>query len=184
MKLLVGLGNPGSLYTRTRHNVGYRVVDLISDKTGSELIYKKRLKTLTGEVRVGDYRFVIAKPLTFMNESGLAVRATANWYQTDISDIVIIYDDFNLEVGKLRIRPKGSDGGHKGLKSIISYLGTNQFPRIRIGIGKPKGVREDYVLNRFSHGEGKIISAALEEASQAAIMLVEKDIDLVMNRYN
>ena len=184
MNLIVGLGNPGRKYTRTRHNIGYRVVDLIADKTRCRLIYIDKLKATTGEVMVGDHKLVIAKPLTFMNESGLAVKTLADRYGTEIKDIVIIYDDFNLDMGKLRIRPKGSDGGHNGLKSIISCLATNEFPRIRIGIGEPKGDSVDYVLGVLGHAEEEIISAAIENASQAAIMLVEEDIGLVMNRYN
>jgi PTH1 family peptidyl-tRNA hydrolase len=184
MKLMVGLGNPGPLYARTRHNLGYRVIEEIADKTRSELTYRDSLKALTGEVRVGEIRSVIAKPLTYMNQSGLSVRALASWYQTDVKDIVIICDDLNLDVGKLRIRPKGSDGGHNGLKSIISCLGTSEFPRIRIGIGEPKGDAVDYVLSPFSRQEEETILEAIVKASQAAIMLIEKNIELVMNRYN
>ena len=186
MKLIVGLGNPTNEYKGTRHNIGYMAADKIAAANGI-VVNQHRLKALTGSGFIGSQRVLIMKPLTFMNLSGESVRAAADFYKLDPEDILIIYDDISLEPGKLRIRKKGSAGGHNGIKSIIRHLGGDTFPRIRVGIGGERhpGVDlADYVLSRFRGDELPVIEEALDKAARAAELIVEDEIEKAMNLYN
>ena len=157
MKLIVGLGNPGPRYERTKHNIGFRVIDAIYTKTQTESVSVKRVtsicQSLVLQIKLHDSPIILAKPMTYMNNSGAAVAALVNRFEVPLTDICIIYDDIHLDIGTIRIRQKGSNGGQKGMQSIIYHLDTIEFPRLRIGIGEPVGDLTDYVLSEFSKAE-------------------------------
>src|SRR5581483_583954 len=147
MKLVIGLGNPGSQYEQTRHNVGFRIVDMLAAKYGWR--WERRGRAVLASGTIGTEKVVLVKPLTYMNNSGEAVGELVRWYKLQAEDVLVVYDDLDLAVGKLRLRAGGSDGGHNGMDSIIRHLHTNQFPRLRVGIGRPANHRMDtinYVL--------------------------------------
>lgn len=185
MKLIVGLGNPGRDYAGTRHNIGFGVVTRISDKYNIPFGSKEH-KAVCGKGMIGSEKVIIAQPQTFMNLSGESVRSLADYYKVECEDIIVAYDDVSMEVGQLRVRAKGSAGGHNGIKNIIAHLGTNEFPRVKVGVGaKPEGgdlVR--HVLGRFSKGDEKIIGEALDLAVEAVETIVSDGVDAAMNRYN
>ena len=185
MYIIVGLGNPGKQYEHTRHNVGFEVIDILADRIGI-CIEEKKHKALCGRGILEGQKVVLAKPQTFMNLSGESVRAISDFYKVESKDIIIVYDDVSLEPGQLRIRGKGSAGGHNGIKNIIAHLGTQEFPRVKVGVGeKPKGMDlADYVLSRFSKGEQEIMEDAFREAADAVAMMVRQDIDSAMNHFN
>ena len=185
MKLIVGLGNPGRDYAGTRHNIGFGVVTRISDKYNI-LLGSREHKAVCGKGMIGSEKVIIAQPQTFMNLSGESVRSLADYYKVECEDIIVAYDDVSMEVGQLRVRAKGSAGGHNGIKNIIAHLGTDEFPRVKVGVGaKPEGgdlVR--HVLGRFSKGDEKIIGEALDLAAEAVETIVADGVDAAMNRYN
>lgn len=185
MKLIAGLGNPGRDYAGTRHNIGFGVVTRISDKYNIPLTSKEH-KAVCGKGMVGGEKVILAQPQTFMNLSGESIRSIADYYKIDPEDIIIAFDDISLEVGQIRIRRKGSAGGHNGIKNIIAHLGTNEFPRVKVGVGaKPEGgdlVR--HVLGRFSREDEKVIGEVLDRAVEAVEMIVSDGVDAAMNRYN
>ena len=146
MKLIVGLGNPGEEYENTRHNVGFMVLDKYIDPSS----YKKKDNYLISEKLVDGEKYYFVKPLTYMNESGQAVRKVVDYYKIDISDILIIYDDMDFNIGSIKLKASGSSGGHNGIKSIIKCLGTEDFKRLRVGISKPEGDKINYVLGKFT----------------------------------
>ena len=185
VKLVVGLGNPGSQYEDSRHNVGFRVVDILSARHGIRL-GEYRFSSLIGYGKIAGSDVVVAKPLTYMNRSGLAVDTMVDWYNVDPSDVLIILDDVALEQGMLRLRTKGSDGGHNGLKSIIRILGTEEIPRLRVGIGKPNPTMDmtTHVLDRFDKEELPIIKEAFTRAADAVSVWIEHGIDQAMNEFN
>lgn len=185
MYIIVGLGNPTKQYEETRHNAGFSVIDRLADKLGISVTEKKH-KALCGKGIIGGERAVLAKPQTFMNLSGESVREIADFYKVPAECIIVIYDDISLEPGQLRIRKKGSAGGYNGIKSIISHLGTQEFPRIRVGVGeKPEQMDlADYVLGHFSKGEKEVMDEAFQEAACAACMMIEDGADKAMNRFN
>ncbi len=186
MLLIAGLGNPTKEYEHTRHNMGFDCVDVIAGKFGIK-INKSRFKALFGVGTVAGEKVVLIKPQTFMNLSGYAVGLLVKFYKADPKkDLLVIYDDTDIEAGHIRIRKSGSAGGHNGMKSIISSLGTEEFARIRIGIGKRKENDEmvDFVLGRFSAEDRKIIDEAIGKAADAACDMAENGIDHAMNRYN
>lgn len=185
MKLIVGLGNPGIQYAATRHNIGFEALDTLAE-TSHISVNKNKFKALIGEGSIGGEKVVLMKPQTYMNLSGEAVGACSSWYKINPDDIIILYDDVSLEVGQLRIRKSGSAGGHNGIKSIIAHLGTEKFPRVKIGVGeKPPGWNlADYVLGRFSEEEIKVLCPRLKEVAEAVEVIVKKDIDTAMNCYN
>ena len=185
MHIIIGLGNPTDNYRATRHNVGWDAITRISDDYRIPL-EGKRHKAICGKGAIEGEKVVLAQPLTFMNLSGESVRQLLDFYKVTPKEIIVIYDDISLEVGQLRIREKGSAGGHNGMKSIISHLGTNEFPRIKIGIGdKPKGWDlADYVLSRFQGEEQVAIREALKDASEACRMIITSGIEATMNQYN
>ncbi len=192
MKLIVGLGNPGIRYHKTKHNIGFRVVDAIYDKIQ---LTDKNQQTKYGQVSSIFNSLVIqtnwhksdiilAKPMTYMNNSGAAVAPLVNRFDIAFSDIIVIYDDVYIELGVLRIRQKGSDGGQKGMHSIIQRLGTDEVPRIRIGIGEPVGDLIDYVLSEFSDEEENEIENVVSRAVDAVETILKEDILTAMNRFN
>lgn len=185
MYLIAGLGNPTREYEKTRHNVGFEAIDILADKAGTTVTEKKH-KALYGKGYIGGQKVILAKPQTYMNLSGESIREIADFYKIEPENIIILCDDINLSEGQLRIRLKGSAGGHNGLKSIISHLGTQEFPRIRIGVGeKPRGMDlADYVLGRFPKEQQAVMEEAYRDAAEAACMMIEDGADAAMNHYN
>lgn len=185
MYLIAGLGNPTREYEKTRHNVGFEAIDILADKAGTTVTEKKH-KALYGKGYIGGQKVILAKPQTYMNLSGESIREIADFYKIEPENIIILCDDINLSEGQLRIRLKGSAGGHNGLKNIISHLGTQEFPRIRIGVGeKPRGMDlADYVLGRFPKEQQAVMEEAYRDAAEAAYMMIEDGADAAMNHYN
>lgn len=185
MYLIAGLGNPTWEYEKTRHNVGFEAIDILADKAGTTVTEKKH-KALYGKGYIGGQKVILAKPQTYMNLSGESIREIADFYKIEPENIIILCDDINLAEGQLRIRLKGSAGGHNGLKNIISHLGTQEFPRIRIGVGeKPRGMDlADYVLGRFPKEQQAVMEEAYRDAAEAACMMIEDGADAAMNHYN
>lgn len=185
MKIIVGLGNPTAQYQGTRHNVGFSVIYNISDEYGIKVDTKKH-KALIGKGVIGGEKVILAMPMTYMNLSGESVREIVDYYKCDASDVIIIYDDISLDVGKLRIREKGSAGGHNGIKNIIAHLGTQEFTRIKVGVGeKPKHMDlADYVLGRFSESEKPVIRESAKKACEAVEMIIKDGASAAMNKFN
>ncbi len=185
MRIIIGLGNPTDKYQGTRHNVGWDAITRISDDYRIPL-NQKRHKALCGSGYIEGEKVILAQPLTYMNLSGESVRELVDFYKVDPEDVIIIYDDVSLDVGQLRLRKKGSPGGHNGIKSIISHLGTNEFPRIKVGVGdRPKDWDlADYVLSRFKGEEQAAIREALKETSEACRMIITVGMDAAANQYN
>ena len=184
--LLVCLGNPGEKYENTRHNVGYMVADEIGQRCRSP-IQKLRFKALTDVVTISGQKVLVMKPVTYMNLSGEAVRPAADFYKIPPDHVLVISDDTALAVGRLRIRRGGSAGGHNGLKNIIQHLGTDQFPRIRVGVGEkphPDYDLADWVLGRFTGEDKKAMDAAVKRAAHAVECLLAEGPDRAMNRFN
>ena len=186
MKLVVGLGNPGSEYRDTRHNVGFLVVDEIARRWRLSDGWREKFEALHVKAAVGDEAVIAAKPLTFMNLSGQAVAGLAAFYKIDPADVLVVTDDVALPLGRLRARPEGGAGGHNGLKSIIQHLGTQAFPRVRVGVGRGDDRRDlvDHVLGRFEAGERETVSAAVLRAADAAEMFISEGIERVMSAFN
>ena len=184
MKLIVGLGNPGPEYEKTRHNVGWHVLDAFARKFRIE-VTKHEKDALTGTGRVAGGSVLVAKPLTYMNLSGDAVRLLVNAYLESADDMIVVYDDIDLPLGKLRIRPSGSSGTHNGMRSIVQTLGTERFPRLRIGIGAADGGRlRDYVLDEFAADEQAIVDRAIGRAVDALVLFARGDLKRAMNEFN
>ena len=186
MYVIAGLGNPKREYENTRHNVGFDVIDAIASKYGIRVIERKH-KALVGRGYIDGMKVVLAKPQTFMNLSGESIREIIDYYKVDPqSELVAVCDDISLELGQLRIRKKGSAGGHNGLKNIIAQLGTDGFARIKMGVGnKPEGYDlADYVLGHFTGAERKIMDESIGYAGDAAVTMLEKGPDEAMNRFN
>ncbi|MCL5058896.1 MAG: aminoacyl-tRNA hydrolase [Actinobacteria bacterium] len=186
MHLVVGLGNPGREYARTRHNMGFMLVDILAGKLGVP-VEKPLFKSFTGRALVSGNNIILAKPQTYMNLSGHSVAALLNWFKISVAGLIVVYDDLDLPPGKIRIRPRGGHGGHKGMESIIKNLGSGDFPRIRIGIGRPENTGfevSDWVLGRLSEEEEKQAAEALKSASEAVIALVGGGVEAAMNRFN
>lgn len=183
-KLIIGLGNPGRDYHGTRHNVGWDAIDLLAKRHHLN-VKARRSKAMVGEGMIGERKVILAKPLTFMNLSGQAVGGLVRRHRLEPSDILVICDDVHLPLGRLRIRAKGSAGGHKGLISIIHALGTEDFGRIRIGVGSPtKGDMVDHVLSRFKRAERTIVKESIARAADAVEMILAEDIEPAMNKFN
>ncbi len=184
--LIVGLGNPGDKYEFTRHNAGFMCVDFLADKLDFK-INKLKYKSLLADVDIKGHRCLIMKPQTFMNNSGEAVRDAAQFYKIPPENVIVIYDDISLDVGKIRVRRKGSDGGHNGIKSIIYHLNSDNFPRIKVGVGKKPAEWEDladWVLSRFTNDELKILHDVAEKVCKNLPLMLDGDIDKAMNRMN
>lgn len=186
MKLIVGLGNIGTEYENTRHNIGFMVADALAEK--HEVSFNKEERSaMVAEFRTEGEKILILKPTTYMNDSGVAVGQFARFYNIPPEDIVIIHDDMDLPVGFLRIRPNGSSGGHNGIKSVQSHLGTDKFVRFRIGIGHPVHEHKvvlDYVLTKFNEEEKKIMTNTITAAVQAADAWITSDLQAVMTKFN
>lgn len=186
MFLIVGLGNPGKQYENTRHNVGFDAIDVLVDEYRIPSSGKQH-KAMYGKGVIEGQQVILAKPLTYMNLSGEAVRAMVDYYKIDPeTELLVIFDDISLAPGNIRIRKKGSAGGHNGIKSIITHLGTQNFQRIKVGVGeKPKNWDlADYVLGAFSKDDRKLVDEALERTAKAAALIVQGEIDEAMNLYN
>lgn len=185
MHIIVGLGNPGREYAQTRHNMGFMALDILAARHGIE-IKRDNFRSLFGEGRIGSERVVLAKPMTFMNNSGWAVRDLVNWYKVDNDQLIIIYDDIDLEAGELRIREKGSSGSHNGMKSVIYQLGFDDFPRVRVGVGAPEGGRDliAHVMSMPAGDSLERVKAALDSAADAAELIVGGQIAAAQMRFN
>ena len=185
MKLIIGLGNPGSQYEKTRHNVGFHVVDLLA--TTYAMRWERRGRAMIANGTIGIEKVVLVKPTTFMNNSGEAVGELVRWFKIEPDDILVIYDELDLPMGQMRLRPQGSSGGHNGINSLISHLHTNQFPRLRVGIGRPANSRIDtvnYVLG-VPAGEERIeLEISERKAAEAIPLYLEKGLEAAMNLLN
>ena len=184
--LIVGLGNPGLEYAQTRHNAGFMTLDLLAEREHTE-IKRMKFKSLCGDVVIAGKRCLLMKPTTYMNNSGQAVAEAMQFYKLPIDHIIVVYDDISLEPSRLRIRRKGSDGGHNGIKSIIYLTGEDTFPRIKLGVGKkprPDYNLADWVLSRFTKEELEQLHIAAEHACESIALMVNGKIDEAMNRYN
>ncbi|MCM1186180.1 MAG: aminoacyl-tRNA hydrolase [Lachnoclostridium sp.] len=186
MYIIAGLGNPGKEYENTRHNIGFRTIDKLAEQENIGVLEKKH-KAVYGKGYVAGQKCILAKPQTFMNLSGESIRELIDYYKVDEkTQLIVIVDDICLDVGQIRVRKKGSAGGHNGLKNIISHLGHDSFNRIRIGVGeKPKGYElVDYVLGHFSKEEMKVMEEAAERAADAVRAIIAEGADAAMNEFN
>ncbi len=184
--IIVGLGNPGKKYELTRHNAGFLFADLLADKNG-ERISKIQFKSVTANVTLGGHRCLLMKPQTFMNNSGEAVKQAAAFYKIPPENIIVVFDDISLPCGKMRIRRKGSDGGHNGIKSIIYLLNSDKFPRVKLGVGEkphPDYDLADWVLSSFKKNELDALRETAENACKAVEMMVQGNIDGAMSSFN
>lgn len=183
--LVVGLGNPGEQYQKTRHNVGFWCIDRLAEQHSIKMNRRNRL-ALTGEGRIGVEDVALAKPRTFVNESGQAVTSLMARYRASAADLLVVYDDMDLPAGKIRLRPNGGPGGHNGIKSIIGALGTQGFARLRVGVGRP-GPGDDqieHVLGRANAEEQSLVDAAVETAVEVIACYLSEGVETAMNRYN
>ena len=186
MFVIAGLGNPKKEYDNTRHNIGFAFIDALAEKYSISVMDVKH-KALTGKGIINGQKVILVKPLTFMNLSGESIRPISDYYKIDTAkELIVISDDISLPPGQIRIRKKGSAGGHNGLKNIIQHLGNEEFQRIRIGVGeKPKGYDlADYVLGHFSKEEQPLMQEGIKRAMEAAAMMLEGDIDRAINEFN
>ena len=184
--LIVGLGNPGKDYERTRHNCGFRAVDLLADKLGCK-IDKGKFQGLYGQAMYNGRKLMLLKPQTYMNLSGRSVLQLSAYFNIPPQRIIVLFDDISLEPGRLRVRPDGSAGGHNGIKSIIQELGSQAFPRVKIGVGgkpDPNADLADWVLSGFTAKEEKDLKVALENAADATLAIIEKGVPEAANRFN
>lgn len=184
--LIVGLGNPDKKYENTRHNAGWLALDYIADKLDCS-VNKLKFKSLVGTCEIGGAKVMLMKPTTYMNNSGQAVVEAMNFYKIPAENVIVIFDDISLDVGKMRIRSKGSDGGQKGMRSIISLSGSQAFPRIKIGIGakpNPDWDLADWVLSKFSDNEMKELEKMFENAHKAVELIIDGKTDRAMNLFN
>ena len=184
--LLVCLGNPGREYEGTRHNIGFLTADELERREGVK-INKLRYRALTGDFRAGGERVLVLKPQTYMNLSGESVKLAGGFYKIPPDHVLVVSDDVALPLGKLRVRAGGSAGGHNGLKNIIAHLGTDQFPRVRVGVGAPEHPEHemiDWVIGKFSPAEKKVVDEAVSRALDAALCVIERGVGEAQNRYN
>lgn len=183
MFLIVGLGNPGSQYEDTRHNIGFKVVDNIAKEYNIE-VNRQKFKGIYGEGFINGEKVILLKPTTYMNLSGESIREVVDFYKLSNEDVLVIYDDISLDVGRLRIRDKGSAGGHNGIKSIIAHLGTDVFPRIKVGVGQPNVDLVNYVLGKFTKEEMEVLSESIEASTKATKEIITSDVKTAMNKFN
>jgi len=185
MWLIIGLGNPGKEYQLTRHNIGFRVVDLLARERGIQF-RRRRGEAQVGEGRVGREKVILAKPLTYMNQSGVAVKKLIMASGIPLDHIMVVHDDLDLACGRMKIKEKGGHGGHKGVQSIMEELGSADFLRVKIGIGKPPSPEEgaDYVLSRFSRDESSLVKEGMEQAAEAIETMISSGKEKAMNKYN
>lgn len=183
MFLIVGLGNPGREYENTRHNIGFAAIDIIAEKYNID-VNRTKFKGEYGEGFINGNKVILLKPYTFMNLSGESVREAIDFYKLTEEEVLIIYDDISLEVGRLRIREKGSAGGHNGIKNIINHMGTDVFTRIKIGVGAPKGDLVNHVLGKFSKEEVNILKQTLDVVAKATEDIIANGAKDAMNKFN
>ncbi|MCQ2741333.1 MAG: aminoacyl-tRNA hydrolase [Alphaproteobacteria bacterium] len=186
MYIIAGLGNPGRDYVGTRHNVGFEVIDALCSRFDINL-NKEKFRAVFGDGRIGNEKVLVVKPMTYMNLSGESIREIADYYKVENENIIVIYDDISLPIGKLRIREKGSAGGHNGIKNIIYQLQTDVFPRIKIGTGKPENANydiKDYVLGKFSKEETEILIKSAVNSVCAVEEIIKNGTKSAMNKYN
>ncbi|MGN1307787.1 MAG: aminoacyl-tRNA hydrolase [Faecousia sp.] len=184
--LIVGLGNPGDNYARTRHNIGFRAVDCLAGQLGAK-IDRAKFRGFYGQTTYKGLKLILLKPQTFMNNSGLSVMDAARFYKLPPERVIVLFDDISLDVGRLRVRAEGSAGGHNGIKSIIGGLNSQSFPRIKIGVGaKPHPDYElaDWVLSNFTKDEEKLLAPVIEDAASAALELIENGVQAAASKYN
>ncbi len=184
--LVVGLGNPGKEYENTRHNVGFRVADILADNF-SATPFKQKNNALICDAKIKDKRILLCKPLTYMNLSGQAVSALSKFYKIPADNIILIFDDISLPVGKIRVRAKGTHGGHNGMKNIAEMMSTNEIKRIKIGVGEkphPDYDLKDWVLGSFSKEDNKILETVLKKAADAVSEIICADVTSAMNKFN
>lgn len=186
MKILIGLGNPGQQYETTRHNVGWMALDRLAERFSAKWRTDRRFRSSTTEVILPGVaeRLLLVKPLTYMNLSGEAARAVLDFYKVPLSDVIVITDDMALPLGFVRVRPRGSDGGHNGLKSLVQHLGGQEFTRIRIGVGAPAGDAIGHVLGTFQREEWPAVHEAVDQALEALDVVLREGVLEAMNRYN
>lgn len=183
MKVVVGLGNPGKRYDGTRHNVGFAVIDNLAASPRAER-FQSRFQAQVCELIEDAGKILLVKPETFMNLSGRTVREVVDFYQLPLTDLFVVCDDINLPLGKLRVRAKGTHGGHNGLRDIQNHLGTTEYARLRIGVDSPRDDAIDHVLGRFAPGERKVIDDAVTLAAQAVLVWASRGVEACMNQYN
>ena len=183
-KIVVGLGNPGSRYEKTRHNIGWMVLDRLADRVGASGRVKSRDAAATARGRLGDDELILVKPMTYMNASGEAVRKVLARERAPLPDVLVVVDDMALPFGKLRMKARGSAGGHNGLRSIIAEMGTESFARLRIGIGAPQGAAVQHVLGDFEHAEQRHLDLILDAAADAVELWASDGPEVVANRWN
>ena len=186
MYIVAGLGNPGSKYENTRHNIGWLAIDRLAKREGVS-VDRMKFHALTGQCVLAGEKVLLMKPTTFMNNSGEAIEEARNFYKIPVQNVIVLSDDIHLEPGKMRIRRKGSAGGHNGLKSIIQCMGSEDFPRVRLGVGEksnPNMDLADFVLGKFTADEQKAIDQVLDNAADAAELIVAGDVNQAMNKYN
>jgi peptidyl-tRNA hydrolase, PTH1 family len=183
--LIVGLGNPGRQYMHNRHNIGFRVMDRLAERLG--IIFSRVMfRALTSDTRYQERRLILAKPQTYMNDSGQSVGSLVRFYKIPLENLLVIHDDVDLPFDTLRLRPKGGSAGQKGMASIIQHLGTQDFPRLRFGVGRPPGrmLAAAYVLQDFDRDEAEILPQLLDRAAEAALLFVSAGLETAMNKYN
>lgn len=185
MYIIAGLGNPESKYDKTRHNIGFRLIDELAARNGITFSDRKH-NGLVGKGIISGEKVILLKPLTYMNLSGECVGPAADYYKAEPENVIILFDDISLDVGRIRIRKKGSAGGHNGIKSIIAHLGSDNFPRLKFGVGdKPKEMDlADYVLGRFSPQDEAVVSEGIKRACEAVECMIGEGCDAAMNKYN
>lgn len=185
MKVVVGLGNPGQKYSQTRHNIGFMAVEKLAAHWGISALWQNRKNCQIAEYRSSE-TIILAKPQTYMNLSGQAVGELVDWHKISVDDVIVIYDDVDLPLGKLRLRPKGGSGGHRGVESLICRFGTDAFLRVKIGINHPPDCWDtaDYVLSRFTPEENLVLDAALKQSVDAVECILARGIDEAMNKFN
>ncbi|MFZ2539185.1 MAG: aminoacyl-tRNA hydrolase [Oscillospiraceae bacterium] len=184
--IVVGLGNPDKQYENTRHNAGFNAIDRIAKSLGTD-VKKMKFKSLVGEAKIANQKCLLMKPMTYMNNSGEAVVEAMNFYKVPISHVIVIFDDISLEPSEMRVRRKGTHGGHNGIKSIIHLTGKDEFPRIKLGVGKkphPDYDLADWVLSNFKKEEQQKMREAYDKCEEIVSLMVQDNIDEAMNRYN
>jgi len=188
LKIVIGLGNPGSKYEFTRHNIGFRIIDSLARDMGIEFNKVKSYYSLISRGMINNHKVMLVKPQTFMNLSGRAVNRVVSYYKIPLQDLLIVYDDLNLELGQVRIRKKGSSGGHKGIESIMQYLNSEDIPRLRIGIGNPSVNYNfdcvSYVLSNFNNDEEDKIEKVIQLSTKAVKTIIEYGFEKAMRKYN
>lgn len=185
MYIIAGLGNPGKEYAGTRHNAGFMVIDRLADEYNISVENKKH-KALCGKGVIDGNQVILVKPQTYMNLSGEAIAEVMNYYKADLDELIVVFDDISLLPGKIRLRPKGSAGGHNGIKNIIANLGTQDFGRVKVGVGdKPKGYDlVDWVLGHFSEEDKKFMEEGIKKAAAAVVTIINEGMEAGMNKYN